>query len=808
MLYYTADLRSGELRDRVILVDTEAFPIFDFWDAAGQPITDVIPARYGRPKRKRFANVTVESEQFQPLDKTSTHAVFSRLREEIHNVIWGGGGTNNNEVFTYVVKLILCKIYDEKEISPGGQFQFQRLGDEIEPESPQALVERLNKLYRCAEQSYLALPKTSEGPAFDPARLSPEKLAYVVGRLERLSVTENVHKGDLLGEFFEQIVSQDFTQSKGQFFTPTKLVRFMLALCNASALAARIMRTERDYHGRPRLPRVMDPSCGSGSFLIEYMKLITEELGTPEVSGTLPNRVREEHNTWFGGRGNSWAREYIFGIENNYDLGLAAKVNMVLHGDGSMNTWIASGLQPFPAYWHEGRSNVLGTAHYNDDGLYAAETNDQFDFILSNPPFSLKMSPDEAKEVKGAFTALAGTLSERVFIERWYQLLRDGGTFCCVLPETILDTSNNTDTRLFLYQFFRIRGVVSLPYDAFRPFTSTKTCIVLAEKRPQPEVRLWKEFWDKVAQSKPGASKREVFVEVIDSLGWSDDRIFMAEPAFVGYKRRKGLPDLQVKNELYSELPDGTIDLDATEHTVLGSFFADDALPHSARLGFWTDLRHIGMRNHLRLDPKYRWLWDYQEGVAHGDPCAAQPLRNILRVAALAKVQKGELDVEMKLIDLEYVESRQGLVREDTPLVDMIGSDKVSFEGCELAISKLEPYLGKVLIEPPVDAIGSTEWIGLCRNIDVPIEFVAYLLMLPDLCEAYRRLQSGKRHARFSPSEFLDLRVQLPGAEDIAQIQQQISDKRACIISLRNEALAERIAMDSLFEPDKLDWSE
>ena len=36
--------------------------------------------------------------------------------------------------------------------------------------------------------------------------------------------------------------------------------------------------------------------------------------------------------------------------------------------------------------------------------------------------------------------------------------------------------------------------------------------------------------------------------------------------------------------------------------------------------------------------------------------------------------------------------------------MDSIGSDKVSFEGCQLAISKLEPYLGKVLIDPPEGA--------------------------------------------------------------------------------------------------------
>ena len=177
---------------------------------------------------------------------------------------------------------------------------------------------------------------------------------------------------------------QDFTQSKGQFFTPVKLVRFMLALCDAAGLADEIMRTARDYHGRPRLPYAIDPSCGSGSFLIEYMKLITARLRGPEVSSTLPSRIRDAHDTWFGTQRNAWAREYIFGIENNHDLGLAAKVNMVLHGDGSMNTWIHSGLLPFPAYWLEGRNNVLGTARSNDNGLYSAETNNQFDLIVSN----------------------------------------------------------------------------------------------------------------------------------------------------------------------------------------------------------------------------------------------------------------------------------------------------------------------------------------------------------------------------------------------------------------------------------------
>ncbi|MFH1236073.1 MAG: N-6 DNA methylase [Parcubacteria group bacterium] len=553
LLYYTVDSPTGgHLRERTILIDTETFGKYDEWDDAGQPITDVIPVRYSKPKKRRFANVPEETTVYRPLDRASTQEVFSRLRTEVHDVIWGGGGTNNNEVFVCIVKLILCKIYDEKETIPGRQYEFQRLGDEVEPETPEALAARLNVLYAEAERAYLALPRESEGPAFDISRLSADKLAYVAGRLEGLSITENVHQGDLLGEFFEQIVSQDFTQSKGQFFTPVQVVRFMLHLAKVPSVAHEIMTKQRDDLGRPRLPYIIDPSCGSGSFLIEYMRLVTTTLTHKNVAKTLPNRVSESHRSWFvDGISNAWAREFIFGIENNHDLGLAAKVNMVLHGDGSMNTWINSGLLPFKEYWVDGRNNVLGTEKELDQALYRSRVNEQFDFVFSNPPFSLKLSPDEEKKVRSAFSEMSASLSEKVFIERWLQLLKPGGRFCCILPETILDTGSNAATRLFLLRFFRIEAIVSLPYDAFRPFTSTKTCIVLARRRPDAESKQWGELWKKHARSIGKTEQVAILTGVLSDLGWIDESIFMAEPKFVGYKRRKNLPDLAMPNQLY-----------------------------------------------------------------------------------------------------------------------------------------------------------------------------------------------------------------------------------------------------------------
>ncbi|HEY8502912.1 MAG TPA: N-6 DNA methylase, partial [Solirubrobacterales bacterium] len=499
LVYFTVALKAGELRPRKLVIDTEAHGDYEAWDAAGQPLLDVIPGRYGKAGKRKFANVAAPTADHEPLDRAVTPEVFNRLQAELHDVIWGGGGTNNNEVFVYIAKLILAKICDEWGAPDGGPYAFQR----YEGETLRDLTDRLNMLYTEAERAYLApaedvnigsgkrRPKKAD--AFDTSRISAEKLAYVVGRLEGISLTENVHPGDLLGEFFEQIVAQDFTQTKGQFFTPMKIVRFVLELCGAVEEARAAMLADGDGNGRPRLPYVIDPSCGAGGFLIEYLRQVNGELAAGEDCEGRERRLRDLHELWFGGSGSRWAETFLFGIENNYDLGLAAKINMVLHGAGATNTLIASGLAPFEHYASEDGGGVLAKVERSaGPSAYAGPRNEQFDLVVSNPPFSIKLSSDERNVAAATFWELPVGVSEALFLERWYQLLRPGGKFCCIVPESLLDTAQNQRIRLFLLAHFRIRAVVSLPYDAFRPFTSTKTAIVFAEKRPAAETEAWR----------------------------------------------------------------------------------------------------------------------------------------------------------------------------------------------------------------------------------------------------------------------------------------------------------------------------
>jgi type I restriction enzyme M protein len=169
---------------------------------------------------------------------------------------------------------------------------------------------------------------------------------------------------------------------------------------------------------------------------------------------------------------------------------------MILHGDGSTNIFVKDGLLPFKYYDKETAPNFL--KQYEEDKQYFdKEVNRQFDVAISNPPFSVNLDNETKKNVKREFVFGGKKNSENLFIERWYQLLKPNGRLGVVLPESIFDTTENKYIRLFIYKYFKVKAVVSLPQLTFEPHTSTKTSLLFAQKKTKKDVEEWNNLWSK-----------------------------------------------------------------------------------------------------------------------------------------------------------------------------------------------------------------------------------------------------------------------------------------------------------------------
>ena len=511
LVLYTTNDAAGTISDECIIIDNKRFPSFSDWEAS-RDYTNTIPARYGKAQKTPYIKASSKD-----LETDFTNEMLNQLQSDLHNVLWGGGGTDDNEVFSSLTNLILAKIQDEDEKEDGDTYDFQSMafekdGDE-EFETNEQLFDRINELYRRALKSKLYILDENElrkSYVVDTKKFSLSKLKYAVQKLEGLSFVDGKNSlsgKDILGDFFEGIIRNGFKQSKGQFFTHINIVRFMLYALQADKLAIKRIKEDKE------IPYMIDPSAGSGTFLIEYMKFITENMkycnrnanGYNAALGTARAVKDKILSDWFypDHRENKWAQTYIYGAEINFNLGTATKVNMILHGDGSTNIFVKDGLLPFSKYEKEAAPNALHSSE--QDPLYRSndklfEINGQFDLILTNPPFSVELDNDTKKTVKKGFMFGEKKNSENLFIERWYQLLRENGRLAAVLPESVFDTTENKYIRLFLYKYFKIKAVVSLPQLAFEPYTSTKTSILFAQKKTKSEVEAWNNAWDEASK--------------------------------------------------------------------------------------------------------------------------------------------------------------------------------------------------------------------------------------------------------------------------------------------------------------------
>ncbi len=137
---------------------------------------------------------------------------------------------------------------------------------------------------------------------------------------------------------------------------------------------------------------------------------------------------------------------------------------------------------------YNGYNNVV--FHHGDalDSTALGVRDGYFDLAIGNPPFSNQKSKIKDVTILNHFYLRKQKQSvEILFLERFFQLVKDGGLIRLILPINIFSNTNLQYVRNFIIHNSQIEAIVSLPRNIFKN-TSAKTAILFARKSRQNQL--------------------------------------------------------------------------------------------------------------------------------------------------------------------------------------------------------------------------------------------------------------------------------------------------------------------------------
>src|SRR5690554_306990 len=398
-----------------------------------------------------------------------------------HNIIYVNEGLQKQPAFFEFLKIIFCKIHDERNLLEPVEF-FTTSKERNYKDGQASVYKRISKIFEDVKKRH--------GQIFDKndeIKLAPRTVTYLVAELQKYALlTTNI---DIKGKAYEEIVGANLRGDRGEFFTPRNVMKMAVAMINPK-------ETER----------VLDSSCGTGGFVVTAMTAVIDSLRE-----RMETQYGEEEG-WntdvrkaFNDKISEIAAENYFGFDINPALVKATKMNMVMNNDGSGNILQLNSLLP-PQEWEEETKKKLAKAL----GISASEIRNHkslahFDIIVTNPPFGSKI-PIKDQQILEQFDIAyiwnkdengnwfktdrlqSSVPPEQLFIERIIQLLKEGGRTAIVLPDSILGAPGLEFIRHWLVKNTKIIASVDLHADAFQPRNGTQCSILFLQKKTKEEI--------------------------------------------------------------------------------------------------------------------------------------------------------------------------------------------------------------------------------------------------------------------------------------------------------------------------------
>lgn len=466
----------------------------DFMDYNDIPSADGNLDDINRPKRTSLKNAYDDNLLF--------------TFKTCHNHIYVNDGLQKQPAFFELLKVIFCKIEDERNITK--PLEFYATSEERSNIDGQLTVKkRISKIFDQVKN------KKKYKQIFDindEIKLSPRSLAYIVSELQKYSLLNtNI---DIKGKAYEEIVGANLRGDRGEFFTPRNVMKMVVEMINPDVDE-----------------KVLDSSCGTGGFLVNAMTHVIEKLEKQFETelGVVKDKWSADAINAFRDRISDMAKSNYFGFDINPDLVKATKMNMVMNNDGSGNILQTNSLLP-PHEWTEDfRSDLSDALGIDKASIRNYKTLEFFDVIVTNPPFGSKI-PIKDKAILEQFELAhvwendkknnTWTMTERLqasvppeilFVERCTQFLVPGGRMGIVLPDNILGAPGLGYIREWLIKNHRIIASVDLHADTFQPRNGTQTSVLFLQKKTSVQ---------KDEEEKSGAmADYNIFMAMVEKVG-------------------------------------------------------------------------------------------------------------------------------------------------------------------------------------------------------------------------------------------------------------------------------------------------
>lgn len=367
-------------------------------------------------------------------------------KNELYSSLWEScdklrGGMDASQYKDYILTLLFVKYVTDKfkgqkyadiNVPAGGSFD-----DLVALKNNKDIGEKMDKaIAKLAEANNLTgvidNAKFFDNSKFGNGKDMVDTLTGLVSIFERPEFNFSNNKAggdDILGDAYEYLMRNFATESgksKGQFYTPAEVSRILAKVIGLGKV-------------KNRNTTIYDPACGSGSLLIR-------------AADEAPFDIA------------------IYGQEKETTTAGLAKMNLVLHNKASGE--IKSG-------------NTFSNPQYLDNGALK-----RFDFVVANPPFSLKNWTDGLQEF-GRFDGYDDRPPEKNGDYAWLlhilKSLKPTGKAAVILPHGVLFRGNAEETlRKNIIDRGYIKGIIGLPANLFYG-TGIPACIIVMDKEDAAE---------------------------------------------------------------------------------------------------------------------------------------------------------------------------------------------------------------------------------------------------------------------------------------------------------------------------------